>query len=632
MEKPAHIYPNIAVKEGNPMKKSKLLPLVFILFFLGFSTLIFFKANATTMKITVQASPLDNVQVDQIDHAVTFLQAGSIRINDTVQLSAKQNTTLTGYPLGFPYGYKYRLAYVSAFNASNPAQIFDVSLDTGLGSNIGYYGVTVIFPQVGVQLRVGGPSFRFTVVFVFSDLVISSTWTHLSEPVSGTPRTNVTEPILTINYPAFPSLLQNVSLANVTVITPPNTIYQTSSPSSNLTFKEVLGTRQVVSAISRPLPALTYAPGWLNFSESTGSVYQLITIDDLERHAEIDGQGNIFITDAYTVTSHLSQAAPSMYVSLLTGAGNVTAYDSHGDSLATTIVNKTTATYSLSFGVSLELGNSTQFTLNYLLLSGNYTDKTGNSGFDLNIPVTKGLDSVIGKLTLKISLPEGASIKEYPNLNCDLQNNAFQQEITLTVYNVSSYNNIDLHLPYVYSVFWASFRPTLWMTAIVAVGIVVALFWRAQRPTAPISVPSVATKPQSLKALVSSYEERTKALLELESLERQAQKGRIPRRRYKVRKRMLESQIYRLDRELVDLKQRAKSMGSRYAEILKDLEIAEAELEGIEVEERRTMARYRAGAYTLDAYRRMQEQYNKRRERAKATIEGALLRLSEGIA
>jgi chromosome segregation ATPase len=95
---------------------------------------------------------------------------------------------------------------------------------------------------------------------------------------------------------------------------------------------------------------------------------------------------------------------------------------------------------------------------------------------------------------------------------------------------------------------------------------------------------------------------------------------------------MLESQIYRLDRELVDLKQRAKSMGSRYAEILKDLEIAEAELEGIEVEERRTMARYRAGAYTLDAYRRMQEQYNKRRERAKATIEGALLRLSEGIA
>jgi chromosome segregation ATPase len=95
---------------------------------------------------------------------------------------------------------------------------------------------------------------------------------------------------------------------------------------------------------------------------------------------------------------------------------------------------------------------------------------------------------------------------------------------------------------------------------------------------------------------------------------------------------MLESQISRLDRELVDLKQRAKSMGPRYAEILKDLDIAEAELEGIEAEERRATARYRAGAYTLDAYRRMQEQYNKRRGKAKTTIESAILRLSEGIA
>jgi hypothetical protein len=621
------------------MKKLKLLSLIIILFLLGLSTLVFFEANAITTKTTVQASPLDNVQVDQIsqnvsvdqvDHTVKILQAGSVAINDTVQLSAKQNTTLTEYPLGFPYEYKYHLAYVSAFNTSNPAQTFNVSLDTGLGSSIGYYGVIVIFPRGGVQLRVGGSSFRFTVVFVFSDLIIPSTWTHLEESSPGTPAHNITEPILTMNYPTFPSLLQNVSLANVTVITPPGTVYEASSPSSNLTFKENLGTSQVVSAISRPLPALTYAPGWLNFSESTGT-YQLVTLDNLERHAEIDGYGNIFITDAYTVTSHATEAVSSMYLNLLTGASNITAYDAQGDSLSIILVNKTTTTYSLSFAVSLEPGNFTQFTLNYFLLSGNYTNRTGNSGFELNVPVTKGLDSIARRLTLKISLPEGASITEYPNLNYDLQNDALEQGITLTAYNVSSYDNIELHLSYVYSVLWASFYPTLWMTTIVAVGLAIALFWRAPKLTVPTPRPSVVAKPQTLKTLVSSYEERTKALLELESLERQAQKGRLPRRRYKVRKRMLEGQISRLDRELVDLKQRAKSMGPRYTEILKDLEIAEAELEGIEVEERRAMARYRAGAYTLDAYRRMQEQYNKRRERAKATIEGALLRLSEGI-
>jgi hypothetical protein len=611
------------------MKKSKLLPLIFVLLLLGFSTLILLKANATTMKTTMQLSSLENVRVDQIDHTVKILQAGSVAINDTVHLSAIQDTTLANYSLGFPYGFMSHLAYVSAFNTSNPAQIFNVLVDTGLGTNIGYYGATVIFPQEGIQLRVGGPSFRFTVVFVFSDLVISSTWTHISDTV---PPTNTTDPILTMDYPMFPSLLQNVSVANVTVITPKNTVFEVASGNLAPKINASVGAGQVVNFTSESLSALTYAPGWFNFSQSTGSTYQLVTIDNLERHAEIDGQGKIFITDACTVTNHLSQAVSSFYPSLPADASNITAYDSQGSSLATTLVNKTTATYSLNFAVSLEPGNSTQFTLNYFLPSGNYTNKTGNGGFDLNIPVTKGLDSVIGKLTLRISLPEGASIKRYPSLNYDLQNDAFQQEITLTAYNVSSFNNINLQLSYVYSVFWASFRPTLWMTTIVAVGLAIALFWRAQKPIASISPSAVAAKPQTLKALVTSYEERTKALLEKESLDRQAQKGRLPRRRYKVRKRMLESQISRLDRELVDLKQRAKSMGPRYSEILKDLEIAEAELEGIEAEEKRAMARYRAGAYSLDAYRRMQEQYNKRREKTKATIEGALLRLSEGIA
>jgi hypothetical protein len=615
------------------MKKLRVLPLIFILFLLGFSTLILFEANATTMKTTVKTSSLGNVQANymkdfnvSIDHTVKILQAGSVAINDTVQLSAKQNTTLTEYPLGFPYGYKYRLAYVSAFNSSNPAQIYNVSLDTGLGNNIGFYGVTVIFPQGGVQLRVGKP-FRFTVVFVFSDVVISSTYTYLSETV---PPKRITSPILTVNYPMFPSLLQNASVANVTVTTPPGTVWEGSSGSFN--FKESLGTSQVVNFISRSLPALTYAPGWFNFSVSSGSIYQLVTIDNLERHAEIDGQGNILIKDAYTITNHMPQSVASFYPSLPPGASDVTAYDSQGNSIAATLVDKNTTTYSLSFGFSVNQRESTQFAISYFLPLGNYTDKTGNSGFDLNIPVAGGLNSVVGKLTFEISLPMGASIKDYPSIKqYDLQNDVLQQRIILTAYNVSSLNNINLHLSYVYSVFWASFSPTLWMTTIVAVGIVIAIFWRA-KPTASIPVPSVAAKPQTLKALVSSYEERTKAALELESLERQVQKGRLPRRRYKIRKRMLESQISRLDRELADLKQRAKSMGPRYTEIFKDLEIAEAELEGIEAEERRATARYRAGAYTLDAYRRMQEQYNKRRERAKTTIEGALLRLSEGIA
>ena len=610
------------------MKKTKLLSLIFLLSFLGLATLILLNANATTIKTTVQASPLGNVQVDQVDHTVKILEGGSVAINDTVKLSAIRNTTLAQYSIGFPYGYKTSLAYVFAFNTSNPSQTFNTSLDTGLGSSIGYYGVTVAFPNGGIQLS-ADQSLRFTVVFVFSDIISSSTTTAPSETP---PYDNVTQPVSTVDFPVFPSLIQNVSLVDVTVITPPNTVYAGSSFPFQYWRGSVDG-GQIVNLTSRSLEGLTSAPGWLNFTSSTGSAYRVVTIDDLERHAEVDGQGNIFVTYIYAITSKTPQTVAGILLSLPSGASNVTAYNAQGNSIASTLANENTTTYSVSFGFSLQQGNSTQFKLTYFLPSSNYLNKTGISDFDLNLPITKGLDRVAGKLTFKISLPEGASIKEYPSIKeYGLQKEALQEAILLSAYNVSSYSNLELRMTYVYSVFWASFRPTLWMTTIVAIAVAVALLWQRPKPSLPSLILGVAVKPQTLKSMVSSYEERTKILAELESIERQAQKGKLPRRRYKIRKRMLESQLSRLDRELVDLKQRVKSVGPKYSEILKELDITEAELEGVEAEVKRVEGRYRSGAITLDAYRRLQDQLNKRREKAKTTIDGALLRLSEGIA
>ncbi|HML03175.1 MAG TPA: hypothetical protein VK487_07360 [Candidatus Bathyarchaeia archaeon] len=612
------------------LRKVRLLMLIFFLTFLGLSTSMLRNVKAATTITPTQISilqQLENVTVDQVNHVVLILQGGDVAINDIVQLSATHNTTLTGYPLGFPYKYSYNLASVYAFNTSNPSQTFNVSLNTGLGTNVGYYGVTVIFPQGGLQLYVGEqPPFRFTVVFVFSDTILSSTYTVKSNTV---PITNVTSPVLTMYYPTFPSLLQNVSVANVTVTTPPNTAFELAS--GNVTFEKYLGTSQVAGCITRPLPALTNSPGWFNFTVSTGYVYQLITIDDLERQIRIDGQGNVFVTDAYTVTSQTNQSVSSMQLSLSPGASSVTAYDVWGNSLAPTLVNKTTTTYSLSLVVPLQLGNTTELTLNYHLTS-NYVSKTG-SEFEFNLPITTSLDSIIGKLTYKISFPEGASIEQFPNIKgYVLQTGALQQDILFTAYNVSSYDNLNFEATYVYSIFWFSFLPTLWMSAFVGIGVVVALIWERPKLSLPSTAPRAATKPQTLKSIVSSYEERARISRELESIELQVQKGRMPRGRYKMRKRMLESQLNRLDRELVDLKERVKSAGPKYAEILKDLDIAEADLEGVEAEAKRVEARYKSGTLSLNAYRHQQDQLDKRREKARTTIDGALLRLGEETA
>jgi hypothetical protein len=622
---------NICIKEGLSMKRTRLLLLIFLLSFLTLSTLILFKANATIVKPALQMSSLDDIQVDRVDHFMRILDGGSVVINDTLQLSAKQATTLTEYPLGFPYGYSYNLANVFAFNTSTPMQTYNVSLDTGLGTNVGYYGVTVLFPQGGVQLD-SGESFRFTVVFVFSDVITSSTTTLPSDPTQSGSSQNVTEPVLTVNFPLYPSLLQNASFGNVTVFLPPQTTF------SDGTFLGTSGgsteTGEILKRSKSQLEKLSSTAGWINFTYPEGNPYRVITFDNLDRHLDIDGWGNILVTDKYQITSHTLQLVTGIQLHLPLGAYDVSAFDAAGAPLATpAVVNQTTSTYTVSFGFALNLGNFTRFTLTYSLPSSGYLIKTGTGDFDLNLLTSKSLDRVVGRFSFSVSIPEGASIKQYPSLSeYDLQKEALQEAISFTAYNVSLYSAYDFHVSYVYSVFWASFRPTLWMTAFVAIGLVIALLWQRPKPSVPSAIAGVAVRPQTLKSIVSSYEERTRILRELESIDRQVQRGKLPRRRYKIRKRMLESQLSRLDREMVDLKQRVKAVGPKYAGILKELDIAEAELEGVEAEEKRVEARYRSGAMPIDAYRRLQDQLSKRREKAKTTIDGALLRLSEGIA
>jgi chromosome segregation ATPase len=146
-----------------------------------------------------------------------------------------------------------------------------------------------------------------------------------------------------------------------------------------------------------------------------------------------------------------------------------------------------------------------------------------------------------------------------------------------------------------------------------------------------VILPGSGVKTGTIKAIVSSYEDREKIITEIDLLEKQVQKGRLPRRRYKIRRRMLEGQLARISRDLVDLKQKVKSAGPKFANIMGELEVAEAELRGVEAETRRVEAQYRRGELSLDAYKRLQDQNMKRRERGKSIIDGALLRLSEGI-
>ena len=159
---------------------------------------------------------------------------------------------------------------------------------------------------------------------------------------------------------------------------------------------------------------------------------------------------------------------------------------------------------------------------------------------------------------------------------------------------------------------------------------VLTLLWRAPRPIAPI--PTIPVRSEELKSYVDAYEQKRQNLGKLETLEERARKRKVPRRRYRVRKRTLESRLLILSKDIGRLRDKLQVASPKYADMMRQIEIAEADIEGIEAGIRRTETRYRRGEISTAAYHKLLEDYYRRREKARTTIDGILIRLREDIA
>jgi chromosome segregation ATPase len=165
------------------------------------------------------------------------------------------------------------------------------------------------------------------------------------------------------------------------------------------------------------------------------------------------------------------------------------------------------------------------------------------------------------------------------------------------------------------------------------VGSVVVIVWqRTKAPTGAALPAKISTmRPEHTRSFVESYEEKMKLIFEVDSLETRVRKGRIPRRRYKVQKKTLEMRLNTLSRNLGEVKERMRSAGGHYADLMRQLEVAETEINEAEANVRSIEARYGRGEISLETYRKLLSDYQRRKEKAETTINGILLRLREEI-
>ena len=109
------------------------------------------------------------------------------------------------------------------------------------------------------------------------------------------------------------------------------------------------------------------------------------------------------------------------------------------------------------------------------------------------------------------------------------------------------------------------------------------------------------------------------------------QKGRIPRRKYKVQKKTLETRLNTLSRSFDEFREKMRVAGGHYAELMLQSEVAESELAEVAANIKNAESLHNRGELSLEAYRKRLEDYQRRKEKADTAISGILLRLREEI-
>lgn len=552
-----------------------------------------------------------------VDHIIEIRDGGLLIMNDTVKLLTKpgESVEIANYTIGFPFAYRSNLDYAFAYETSDPSSQLNLQLDAGMGIT-GFFGANAVFPQA-VSIA-DGASFEFTVVFVLSDSI------------------HQTESTYNATFPAYPSLVQTASVANLTIVLPSSLNYTSSSYEAtgvNLT-RSTSSQKQYFNYVKTNLTELSYEQGWFASIKAAGAI-TLIDVNEVNRVMDFSGMEQLAVSDSYRVVG-TGEPLAKIDLKLPEGAFAVSAYDEFGpiasDKVTTGEENGHTKV-SITFPLAYDQGREALFAVHYQLPWKNYVNTISWSDFNVTLTLFENLDWTIRRLTTTINLPEGATTSQSLSSGLsNVQNNAFARSVTFAYQNATPFNNLSTSFTYSRLVFWESLRPTLWIGFGVAVIGAVVGAWRLIQPTAtPVTTAIISIRPEELRKFVDLYEEKRHLQRELDSLESQARKGKIPRRRYKVRKMTIESRLSALSRDLKTLQEKIRTAGPRYTDLMHQLEVAESELQGVEVDINRTEVRYRRGEISPTAYNKLLEDIYRRRDRARTTIDGVLLRLKEEI-
>lgn len=551
--------------------------------------------------------------IQSVEHNIEVLFSGQIVVRDEIKVSG---SLANGFMIGLPDTFSGSVLEVVAYDED---QTFSVDMGVSFGGQSGFYGAQVNFD--------GENPSSFTVIFVLSNSLFSQDLGYYI-----------------LDYPAYPSFTTAASSCSVTLSLP-------AEPYS-ITISKSDGQVNATSYSKTSLAAFTNIPAKAVFYITYG-LLQLNTISSLSRQVTFDPAGTITCSDNYHITNIDAYSMYSFLFNLPATATNVVTKDSSGtiltsESLGTVgsiiIVNSTLSSY-------VAQGQSLTVTATYNLPS------IGNT-FDFELFPAINYYANYGSVTF--TFPEGATLTSPQANDLDatstITKDGYKEVLTITRQGVSyvdyttpDYNTIQIS--YDYNPLWSSFLPTFWafgLSAIVCTGI---FFWKKRKTTqetiptekhtvtgvpkahANSETPKVAvhTIRDRIHKFIEEYDERTEISNEMNALDQKAQKGKIPRRQYKVQRRALEVHYETLTKNINEAKKVFQSSGGALVDLVKELDLAEANYNKADKRIKALEAGQRSGEISIEEYKENIDDYKVKKEKAGSVVNGILLRIREKI-
>jgi len=531
----------------------------------------------------------------QVVRTVTTNDWGTTFVNDTVLVNA--GSPVSSLTLGIPSSVSENIHLISAKDGSGRS-LQVISLPSNQTGKYQPYQFT--FPDL-----ISG-NYNFTVKSIFSDLI--------SFDSSSTK--------YTFSFSAFPVADTNSGklVANVTVLTRDWPTPATKPGNATTSQGKLL----MPSSGTIPITPFNATVWKMTFSAvgTSQNMFDVIAA----RTIRISGAGSLQLSDTYNVTNR-GKDAPNVVFSLPPGSSAITCNDLIGQLDPTICLpspplpdGTVSVTFSPRFS-TIKSGGAAVAVLQYTVSGGSYVSSTGIGDFSLTFQLFNNVKFVSSNLQTKIIFPPGGRLGIVSGQTPEISGN----QVLLETGKLTPYSSLGFTMTYQLDPFWSSLAPLSWVALIVG-GITTAALVLSSGPQTGATG---FTPTQLIGRFVELYDEKSSLRLEEDKLEEDVGRGAVAKYDYKRRRRVMDQRLVEIDKTLNPLKEELSRSQSRYAEMIKRMARAEAELQQVKTSLADLKNQNRAGRISRELYDQLSNDLFKRRSRAQQTIDNIVIGLRE---